>query len=140
MRAVSLHTLRKGLPLALLLTAVTLAWMLSAKTGGWLFAPIQWLGQYEGFHLIGHWAIFGGIAWLARSQGRARTWGYVLGGGLLLEIAQVMGGGWAANADTVRSALFDLGMDAAGALAVPVLLRRAYGRRNKNSAKTAVES
>jgi len=102
---------------------VLLAWMLSARVGGGLLAPIQWLGRWEAFHVIAHLVIFGGIAWLTRSQSPARRWSYVLMGGLLLEIAQAVGAGSLPSAMILRASSFDLLVDGLGALIGPRIVR-----------------
>lgn len=113
------------LPLVVLGVTLALAWMISAHEGGWLLAPVRWLAEYEAFHLIAHWVIFGGIAWMTRSQGHLRRWSFVLIGGVLLELAQALGRGHLLNVWTLRASLFDLGIDCLGALTLPPAVRRA---------------
>jgi hypothetical protein len=113
-------TLRRIAAPTLLAIITGLAWLLQRDTlESGLLAPVNWLEQYELFHIAAHCAIFGSIALLLGSgpgNSRALVWSYVLVGGTLLEVIQFIAGDEPLNIRIVAGSLFDLGIDVLGAL------------------------
>lgn len=106
---------------ALMTGVLIAAWLISARPGFWWIQPVLWLAQFEVFHIIMHWIIFGLLAYLIRThptprfQPRRRwAWACVLLGGLALELAQVAGSALPLRALLRGAVAFDLVMDAFG--------------------------
>jgi hypothetical protein len=108
-----------------ILIVVWMAWQLSAGSAPWWMGAVRWLGQYELFHVVAHFTIFGGVALLlGTGKGiETRAWGYALVGGLLLEIAQISAGGIPLSRHHLREVSFDLSVDLTGALVGLILVR-----------------
>jgi hypothetical protein len=100
-----------------------LAWMLSAGSNPWWLTAVRWLGQYELFHITAHFVIFSGLVLLLGSRSQARIWTFTLGGGLLLEIAQMAAGGIPLSLHHMSAVVFDLGIDMLGAVAGLMIVR-----------------
>jgi hypothetical protein len=80
----------------------------------WLI-PIEILGKYEIFHIIGHVVIFGSVMLVAYP--RKIGWVFVIIGGIAIEVIQLDArDGWS-DSHRVLASLYDMGVDIAGAAA-----------------------
>ncbi len=82
----------------------------------WWLAPVEWLSDYQIFHVAAHFTIFAGVVALCGLQKRATVW-LVLGGGVLIELVQFVAGGLSLTMSSLLDSLFDIAVDMAGAAA-----------------------
>jgi hypothetical protein len=104
---------------------VGFAGVLAMGWSPWFLRPLRWLGEYQAFHIVAHFSIF---ACLILSSRGARFWRLALGGGALIELAQITVGGFALTRPLVQDCLFDLAIDLIGAASAWAYL--AYRRRS----------
>jgi len=113
---------RRLIPPGLLLFTAFAAWMLSSGRQTWWLNIIRDFAEYEVFHLVAHFCLFGAVGLLLGSAagdvpwwGGWTAWGFVLAGTLLIEGAQLIAVRLPLGAPTLHAALRDLFVNSLGA-------------------------
>jgi hypothetical protein len=128
--------IRRWFPFTVLGLVIVLAGLLSTGWSIWWLAPIHWLGRYPLFHIVAHLGIFAGVVLLyqPRQHGGIKLGLLVLAGGILIEMAQFITGGFVLTTRTLADSLFDLVIDISGAVVCWLVL--VQHRHTKNLADT----